>query len=116
MPPVFEAATWTRKMPGRRDGVEKKRGRREREPFMNNTKIQQRRAYVAARALTVDDLMGMVDESRLRQMFREFENFNDWERRLLEAKLRKMNRNGARYLPPLSLQAFGIEDEGSGSR
>lgn len=57
--------------------------------------------------VTIYTIEHHVDEARLREMFKLFEDFNDYERRLMQAKLLRMNRN-AKGLPPLSLQRYGI--------
>lgn len=48
-----------------------------------------------------------VDRPRLEEMFALFTEFNDYERRLMQAKLHEMNHR-ARWLPSGSLELFGI--------
>lgn len=57
--------------------------------------------------VTIYTIERHVEESSSREMFKLFENFNDYERRLMQAKLLRMNRN-AKGLPPLALQCYGI--------
>jgi len=56
---------------------------------------------------TAEQLPTVVDEVRLKEMFLMFEEFGDYERRLMQAKLAEMNR-GAKGLPPLALEQYGI--------
>ncbi len=60
------------------------------------------------RIRTAEQLPTVVDEVRLKEMFLRFEEFGDYERRLMQAKLAEMNR-GAKGLPPLALEQYGIK-------
>lgn len=54
------------------------------------------------------DMRRKVNRERVLEMFRALEDFSDYERRLLAAKLRELNR-GAAYLPANAYEEFGLK-------